>query len=113
MFSHLTSGVYDPEILKEMGDAFDTAWKKFKPVPKNAALARTVMASGIIEAVEAGESEPATFVDRATRALRAAIKEDPEALNAVAARRTRRNCLPLARPGTLLQSAQHWPVKAA
>ena len=110
MFSHLTSGVYYPEILTVMGDALDIAWKKFRPVPKNAALARTVMASAIIEAVEAGESEPATFVDRATRALRAAIKEDPEALNAVAARRTRWRRLPLARPGTLLQSAQPSPA---
>jgi hypothetical protein len=106
MFSHVTSGVYYPEILKEMGDAFDTAWKKFKPAPKNTELARSLIASAIIEAVEAGESEPATFVGKATRALRAAIKEDPEALNAVAARRTRRNRLPLERPGTLLQSAQ-------
>jgi hypothetical protein len=112
MFSHLTSGVYYPEILTVMGDALDIAWKKFRPVPKNAALARTVMASAIIEAVEARELEPAIpiLVDKATRALRAAIKEDPEALNAVAARRTRWRRLPLARPGTLLQSAQPSPA---
>jgi hypothetical protein len=107
MLSHLASGVYYPEILKVMGDALNTAWKKFNPVPKNTSLARTVMASAIIEGVEAGELEPAILVDKATRALRAAIKEDPEALNAIAARRARWERLPLARPGALLQSAQH------
>jgi hypothetical protein len=94
---YLTPSVYYPQILKVMGDALDIAWKKFRPVPKNAELARTVMASAIIEAVEVGELEPATLVDKATRALRAAIKEDPEALNAVAARRTRWNRLPPSR----------------
>jgi hypothetical protein len=105
MLSYLTSGVYGPEILKVMGDAFDTAWKKFNPVPKNTELARILMASAIVEAAEAGELRPAIFVDRATRTLGAAVKDDPEALDAIAARRARWKRLPLGRPVTVLQSS--------
>jgi hypothetical protein len=57
-----------------MGSAFDAAWENFKPAPNDAVLARLLMASAIIEAVEAGAREPEVLTTKAVRALRAAIK---------------------------------------
>jgi hypothetical protein len=110
---HLTPGVYEPEILKVMGDTFDRAWQEFKPRPNNAELARNLMASAIIEAVEAGAVGPTILVDRALRALRAAIFEDRETPGAVDARHTGWKRLPLAATVSLLQSPRPWPGKAA
>jgi hypothetical protein len=80
MPSRFTSGVYDPDLVKAMGEALDSAWAKFEPPPRNHELARGLMASAIIEAVEAGERASQALAERAERALRAAIKEDPKAL---------------------------------
>jgi hypothetical protein len=80
MPSRFTSGVYDPDLVKAMGEALDSAWAKFEPPPGNLELARGLMASAIIEAVEAGERAPHALAEKAERALRAAIKEDPTAV---------------------------------
>jgi hypothetical protein len=82
MPSRFHSGAYDPELVKMMGDALDSAWARFNSPPKNDELAKGLMASAIIEAVEAGERLPEPLADRAERALRAAIKEDAKALGA-------------------------------
>jgi hypothetical protein len=80
MPSHLMPGVYEPETLIIMSDAFDRACKEFKRTPRNAEMVRNLMACAIIEAVNAGAIESTTLVDKALRALaRAAISEDCEA----------------------------------
>ncbi|THD42558.1 MAG: hypothetical protein E7774_15330 [Bradyrhizobium sp.] len=84
MPSHLTPGVYEPEALKIMGDAFDRAWKEFRPRTRNAELVRNLMACAIIEAVDAGAMESTILVDKALHAVRAAISEDREAPRPVA-----------------------------
>jgi hypothetical protein len=88
--SDFTPGVYYPELLRTMGGALDAAWQTFKPTPKDTELARVLMAKAIIEATDAGVRKHEFLVDKAVRALRAAIKADREALieepKAVAAR---------------------------
>ena len=74
------SDIYDPETAKLMGDALDAAWSDFEPRPKNQDLARSLMATAIIEAVAAGETDVAALVRQATIALIAAIKVDPTKL---------------------------------
>jgi hypothetical protein len=74
------SGAYDPELTVLMGAALDSAWSDFAPRPKNEVLARSLMASAIIEAVEAGERNRNTLVRKATVALMAAVKVDPKLL---------------------------------
>jgi hypothetical protein len=74
------SGAYDPELTVLMGAALDSAWSDFAPRPKNEVLARSLMASAIIEAVEAGERNKAALVRKATVALMAAVKVDPKLL---------------------------------
>jgi hypothetical protein len=75
------SGAYDPESTVLMGDALDSAWRDFAPRPKNEVLARSLMASAIIEAVEAGERDKVGLVRSATVALMAAVKVDPKLLD--------------------------------
>ena len=106
MHSHPTPGAYEPAILKVMGDALDTAWKEFKPKPKDAELARRLMAIAIIKAVRTGAIEPTTLVGSAIRALRAAIWEDRE-IAAAAAIRSRWTRLSLTYSVTPPQSAYH------
>lgn len=77
-----SAGIYYPEMLRVMGDALDAAWREFKPTPKNEDLARLVMASAIIEGIEAGKRDHDVLVRKATVTLMAAIKIDPEALRA-------------------------------
>jgi hypothetical protein len=87
MSSHKTPGAYEPEILKVMGEAFDRAWEEFRAGPKYDELSRFLIARAIIQAVEAGAVEATILVDTATRALRAALGEDREALFTVDVRR--------------------------
>lgn len=82
MPSRFTSGAYGPELVKIMSEAFERAWDDFAPRPKNEALARSLMASAIIEAVEAGDQELDSLVRKATVTLIKAIKVDPDLLNA-------------------------------
>ena len=64
-----------------MSDALDRAWGDFAPRPKNESLARSLMASAIIEAVEAGDQDRLSLVRKATVTLIKAIKIDPDLLN--------------------------------
>jgi hypothetical protein len=96
MSSHHTPGVYDAEILRIMGEAFDRAWSGVKPSPKNAEASRFLMARAIIQAVDAGAAEATILADKATRALSAAIGEDREALVLIGARRLSKKGPPLA-----------------
>jgi hypothetical protein len=75
------SGAYGPEAVKVMSEAFDRAWVDFAPRPKNEGLARSLMASAVIEAVEAGDRDQASLVRKATVTLIKAIKIDPDLLN--------------------------------
>jgi molybdopterin-guanine dinucleotide biosynthesis protein A len=81
MPSRFTSGAYGPELVKTMSAAFDRAWDDFAPRPKNEALARSLMASAVIEAVEAGDRDHDSLVRKATVTLIKAIKIDPDLLN--------------------------------
>jgi hypothetical protein len=75
----VTSAAYGPPIVNLMGAAMDKAWADFEPRPKNKGLARSLMASAIIEA---GRRDHDVLVRKATVTLMAAIKIDPEALRA-------------------------------
>jgi hypothetical protein len=85
MPSRFTSGAYAPELVKTMSDAFERAWGDFAPRPQNEQLAKWLMASAIIETLEAGKPEPDDLVRCATVALIKAIKIDPKLLNAAPA----------------------------
>jgi hypothetical protein len=76
-----TFGAYGAAIVNLMDSAMDKAWADFEPLPKNRGLARSLMASAIIEAVEAGKRDHDVLVRKATVTLIAAIKVDPEALS--------------------------------
>jgi hypothetical protein len=83
------SGVYEPEMVETMGRAFDSAWSDFAPQPANKDLARSLMATAIIDAVELGARDHDNLVRRATVALMIAIKADPKALGQAASRMDR------------------------
>lgn len=85
MPSRFTSGAYEPERVKVMSDAFERAWGDFAPRPKNENLARSLMASAIVEAVEAGDLDHASLVRKATVTLIKAIKIDPKLLDGAGA----------------------------
>ena len=80
MPSRFESGVYDPEIVKTMSAALADAWARFDPPPGDVELARELLATAIIEGVEAGGIEPRKLADRAAAALRAAIAIEPRLL---------------------------------
>jgi hypothetical protein len=81
MPERFASDAYDPEMTKLMGEALERAWSDFQPRPKNERLARSLMATAIIEAVEAGDADKNALVRAATVGLMTAIKADPNALN--------------------------------
>jgi len=81
MPERFNSGAYDPELIKLMSAAVNAAWDAFEPRPRNEPLAKSLMASAVIENVEAGVNDRETLVRRATIALIAAIKIDPAELN--------------------------------
>jgi hypothetical protein len=86
MPSRFTSGAYEPELVKEMSDAFEHAWGDFEPRPRDERLAKWLMATAIIEAVELGTRGHENLVRRATVALMTAVKADPDALGRPAPR---------------------------
>jgi hypothetical protein len=81
MPSRFTSGAYEPELVSEMSRAFERAWGDFAPRPKNEEFARQLMASAIIETVEAGKRDQDDLARGATLALIKAIKINPDLLN--------------------------------
>jgi hypothetical protein len=88
------SGVYEPELVETMGRAFDSAWADFAPQPANKDLARSLMATAIIDAVELGARDHESLVRRATVALMIAIKTDPKALGRAASGVDRQSAKP-------------------
>jgi hypothetical protein len=74
MPSRFKSGVYDPELVKLMSDALEAAWSKYDPPPRNADLARQIMATAIIESVDAEERSSRALVAAAVRGLDAALE---------------------------------------
>jgi hypothetical protein len=81
MPERFASDAYNPETTKLMGEAFEKAWADFQPRPKNESLARSLMATAIIEAVAAGVVGRDALTRAATVGLMSAIKADPDALN--------------------------------
>jgi hypothetical protein len=73
MPSGLDPGVYDPELVKIMGDALEAAWRKYDPRPRTVDLARQLLAVSIIEAADRGERTPETLAAAAIRALETAM----------------------------------------
>ena len=66
-------GVYDPEIVELMGLALERAWAQFAPHPKDKDLARLLMASAILEKVDAGVRAADLLTEAAILALQAAL----------------------------------------
>jgi hypothetical protein len=71
---------YDPELVKLMRAALESAWDKVRNPPKSAELARLVLASAIIEAVDAGVIECEQLAAKALAALAAAARVTNEKL---------------------------------
>jgi hypothetical protein len=69
MPSHFASASFQPGPVKTMGDAFERAWGDFERRPKNKGLARSLMASAITEAIEAGNRDCDVLVRKATVTL--------------------------------------------
>jgi hypothetical protein len=57
--------VYDPETLKTMGAAFDTAWQSFPPELKDHEGARRKLALLILRHMDRGECDTTRLSDRA------------------------------------------------
>jgi hypothetical protein len=74
MPARIYSEVYGPELVETMGRAFDTAWADFIPKPANQGLARSLMATAIIEAVETGTRDQERIVRQAIVALTTTIR---------------------------------------
>jgi hypothetical protein len=60
------SGVYPPEIVRLMRDAFEAAWPKARLIENNLELTRQMLASSIVDQVDGGGR---TLVDIATAAV--------------------------------------------
>jgi hypothetical protein len=71
---------YDPELIKLMKVALERAWDKVRNPPKSAELARLVLASAIIDAVDAGVRECEQLAAKALAALAAAARVTNEKL---------------------------------
>jgi hypothetical protein len=65
-------GEYGPDLVKLMSEALDAAWDKVRLEPKDAELARLIMAGAIIEQVDAGVRRRDQLVAYATSVLAAA-----------------------------------------
>lgn len=57
-----------------MRNALEAAWAKFDPPPKDAELARLLMASAIIDAVDAGLRSEADLTEKALLAFTVAAR---------------------------------------
>jgi hypothetical protein len=73
MSMNSTTGEYSPELIAIMADALKVAWGRLEGAVSDAELARLVMASAIIEQVDAGIRLREELVTRATSALTAAV----------------------------------------
>jgi hypothetical protein len=68
------SKVYPPELAKLMKDAFAAAWPKVGLIGKNRELTRQLLASAIIDQVDAGERNPIEIAAAAVVVLASAGK---------------------------------------
>ena len=66
------SSPYDPELTKLMKDAFHAAWHKCAGLNSDPLLGRKLLASAIIDAVDAGARDRDEVVSRAVATLAAA-----------------------------------------
>ena len=71
---------YNPELVSVMKAALDSAWIKVRAAPSNMELARLVLASAIIDAVDAGVRDPKDLAARALAALAGAARITGETL---------------------------------
>jgi hypothetical protein len=69
----LASGEYGPDLVRLMGDALESAWENFAYGAYDPALARLVMASAILDKVDAGVRAHDQLVTAAVSALTVAI----------------------------------------
>jgi hypothetical protein len=60
-----TSGAYVAATVILTGATMDKAWADFEPLPENGGLARSLMASAIIEGVEASVRKHEVLVRKA------------------------------------------------
>jgi predicted YcjX-like family ATPase len=74
MPSRFTSGLYDPALVNLMSAALEAALSKYKDLPGNVALARQIMATAIISAVDLDESSLDALAAAAVRALDEAMQ---------------------------------------
>jgi hypothetical protein len=70
----LPLGEYGPELIALMGKALDCAWLRVKSKAADVELARLVMASAIIDGVDAGVREHDDLVGAAISALSSALR---------------------------------------
>jgi hypothetical protein len=80
MHALIDSPRYDPELVKLMTDALDSAWRKIETRAESAELARLVLAGAIIDAVDGGSREREELVAKAVAALAAAVSVTGEKL---------------------------------
>jgi hypothetical protein len=76
MPSRFTSGLYDPALVRLMSVGLEAAWSKYSRLPGNTDLARQIMASAIIAAVDANERSPEALIAVAVRALDEAMESN-------------------------------------
>ena len=66
-----TDGMFDPEVMSILEDAFDDAWRRVQvskapySADEYAAAGRTILARHIIQAAKAGERDPRWLADSA------------------------------------------------
>ena len=65
----------DPETIRLMGLAFETALASFRPIPDYADPIREVMARKIIDLAKAGERDPERLCEGALKDLRPAVSD--------------------------------------
>jgi hypothetical protein len=66
------SGIYGPQTSALMKSALDSAWTEVQPDLRDAELVRLLLASAIIDLVDAGVDDHGTWVEGALEALAAA-----------------------------------------
>jgi hypothetical protein len=74
MLSRLTSGEYGPDLVELMSEALDSAWRQVRRPPRDAELARLIMAAAILEQVDAGVRVRDELIGGAAKALAAAAR---------------------------------------
>jgi hypothetical protein len=65
MPERLESEVYQPETTRLMKEAFDEAWPSVKTIDHDSALTRKLLASAIVDQINAGVRDRETIVARA------------------------------------------------